>query len=623
MNEEHELNSRLDDLKEVVARFPAEPGVYVMKDVSGEVIYVGKAKNLRARVRSYFSGGDGRYQIEFLMARVFSIDVTLTESDDQAYIFERQLINKYKPRYNIRLKDDKSYLSIRLNPDEPWPRLQLVRRVVDDGAKYFGPYRFAHEARSLLDVVNKTIPIRSCSDTVFLNRQRPCLEYQIKRCAGPCCLEIDRDEYGEWVQQAIRVLEGDVKPLSQELEAKMEQAAEDLRFEDAAIYRDRIELLNNMAEGQQLVSGDTEHRDIVAFYRVERLAAICILLVRYGRIADSELFTFDAVEVSDQELLESVLDQYYRQGREIPDEIVMPTGLESSSFLPDLLKKKKGKKVPLIVPRQGLKYRLLKLGEVNAKQQYISTFDSELRHIEIARTLSRILELDQVPRRIECLDISNFQGSDIVGAIVCFFDGEPDKSAYRKFKISAQGKPDDFGAVREVVLRRLERGFREDTLPDLLIIDGGQGQLSAALSARDELGIALDIVALAKMRSIRGTETKKPERFFLENSSEPVLLDPDHDVTKFVARVRDEVHRFVITFHRSKRHHRVLSSVLDHIPGIGPERRRRLLKTFGSVENIKKHSVEELARAGRMPRPLAEKLLRILKEEASASVVSK
>ena len=590
-----------------------------MKDEKGDVIYVGKAKDLKARTSNYFTkGGDGRAQVQFLIKRVREIENIVTDSEEQAFILERDLITKYKPRYNIRLKDDKAYLSVRIDENSPWPRLELVRRVEHDGAKYFGPYTYSYELRTILEVIKRVVPLRTCTDTVFYNRQRPCLEYQIKRCAGPCCLEVDREQYQEWVSQAISILNGKTETLEKELETLMQQASEELRFEDAALYRDRIEALQNAKKNQRLVSSGTEDRDVFALYREERLAALSILQVRNGRVSHNKNFSFSEVEVSDEEIVESVIEQYYQEGRDIPEELILPFELENEGFLKALLKERRGRVVSLSVPQRGLKARLRGLAEVNAKQHFLTTFNTEDRYIEIATALSKKIGLSQIPRRIECIDISNFQGSDIVGAVVVFYDGSPDKSRYKRYRISQQEKPDDFASIYEVVFRRLKRCMQENEFPDLIIIDGGPGQLSMALKARDELKLGLDIVSLAKIRteqkSTSSTPEKKPERIYTEGNSEAIKLDAASELTHFIQRVRDEAHRFVISYHRSSRKKRVFSSKLDGISGVGPERKRRLLNHFGSVKKIAAASPEEVAKVGRMSKLLAMKILDSLRE---------
>lgn len=604
-----------------IERFPRMPGVYLMKDGTGQVIYVGKAKDLRARVRSYFFGGDGRSQIEFLLKRVEQIDQIVTDSENQAFVLERDLINKYKPRYNIRLKDDKAFLNIRVDENAPWPRLELVRRVEQDGARYFGPYSFSYELRTVLDIINRAIPLRTCTDTVFYNRQRPCLEYEIKRCAGPCSLPVDKAQYQTWVEEAIAILEGNTQKVAKDLERQMTRASAELRYEDAATLRDRLDTLKTFSKGQAFNSSGAEDRDVFSLYREGSLAVLSVLVVRLGRISDSLNFSFSNVQVSDGEVLESALTQFYEGGREIPPEIIVPLTFENLSLVRNVLKEKRGSALDFIVPERGIKARLLKLALLNAKQQFVTSFDKEARYTAISKQIAQLANLKQLPRRIECVDISNFQGSDIVGAVVSFFDGEPDKSRYRKYRLKHSGKPDDFATINEVVSRHIRRALEEHLIPDLLIIDGGLGQLGAAISAREELSAVVDIFALAKMRTEAGVRKKEiekiPERIFVEGAREALMLDPTKELTHFIQRIRDEAHRFVITFHRSTRAKRVFRSVLDEIPGVGPERRGRLLRAYGSVSNMAKVSAEELARTGRMPKRLAEKVLGIINQRGS------
>ncbi len=613
-----EQDQVLAELKEEVAKFPTKPGVYIMKDRKGEVIYVGKAKNLRARVKNYFGTGDNRYQLDFLRKRVATIEKILTDSEENAFVLERDLIGKHKPRYNIRLKDDKAYLNVRIDRNDPWPRIELTRRVQEDGAEYFGPYTYSYELRTVLDVIKKVVPLRTCTNTVFYNRQRPCLEYQIKRCAGPCCLEVDPDQYQDWVDQAIKILQGKTAPLVEHLTEKMETASEELRFEDAASFRDKIDLLESFGKGLQFVSTGGEDRDVFALERQERLVAISVLQVRRGRICDSVNFHFAELEFSSEEVLLEAMEQFYDRGREIPDEILLPFEVQDLDFLQKRLKERAGRKVDFLVPQRGIRMRLVKLAELNAKEHFRSTFNSEQRYQELASKLARTVKMSQVPRKIECVDISHFQGSDKVGALVCFVDGKPEKQGYRKYKLSDQGKNDDFASIYEVVSRRLKRGLEEDDLPDLLIIDGGKGQLDAALRASDDVHVAVDIVGLAKMRvqdGLNPTEVEKsPERFFLPGIEEAIPLAAGDELTHFAQKIRDEVHRFVITFHRSSRAKSSQRSVLDGISGVGPQRKERILRNFGSVANLKNYSVDEIMRRAKVPRGIVEKILEAIAE---------
>ena len=610
---------RLESLRRQVSQVATMPGVYLMRDEHHEVIYVGKAKDLKARVRTYFTGGDGRYQIEYLLSRVVSFETIVTQTEEQAFLLERDLITKYKPRYNIRLKDDRAYLSLRVDENAEWPRIELVRKRIDDGARYFGPYAFSSELRNLLEVIKKVVPLRSCADTVLYNRQRPCLEYQIRRCAAPCCLKIAHDEYRGLVKQAIGILEGKTAATIKELSDKMEAASEELRFEEAAAWRDRVDVVKAYQAGYSLVSFRDEDRDVFGLVREGNVAVLCVILVRGGRLAETKTFTLEDVGVADEELLESGIQQFYEGQREIPPEILVPKELENASMLEAGLTAKRGAKVTLHSPQRGSKARLIAIAELNARHAFAGSYSQDAGWTGIAQALSGLAGLTQLPRRVECVDISNFQGSDIVGAVVVFFDGVPDKGLYRKYNISQQGKPDDFAAIYEVVYRRLKRGMEEGSLPDLLVIDGGAAQLQKAVEAREDLKLSVDIISLAKMRTESDVEakdvTRKPERVYLPGAAESIGLDEGAVVTRFLSRLRDEVHRFVITFHRQKRSRRVFQSVMDTVAGVSPEHRNRLIRYFKSVDSIAKADPSEVARAGRMPLSLAKKLVDVLRKE--------
>lgn len=612
------VEPNLDHLRTLVASFPHLPGVYLMKSDAGTVLYVGKAIDLRARVGSYLNGSDTRFQISFLLELVHVIDKIVCENERQAFLLERDLIAKFKPKFNIRLKDDKAFLSVRLDRGARWPKLELVRRHSNDGADYYGPYAFSYELRRVLEVIKKVVPLRTCTDTVLYNRQRPCLEYQIKRCAGPCCLPVSEEDYQGWVRQAGMILDGKVKPILEDLGRRMQEASEELRFEAAAAIRDRIDVLQQFAEGQRVMFARGENTDAFAIHREGDIAALTVLRVRHGRIADTKNFALTDVVVSDEEILRASIGQFYEAVPEVPQEIIVSQEVAELDEVLEALSQTLDEKIAWSVPQRGAKMRLLKLAELNARQYFISKFSRDSRYSAVAKQLALLLHLTQMPRRIETVDISNLQGSDIVGAIAVFFDGEPLKKEYRRYKISQQGKPDDFASIYEVVHRRLTRGMETGELPDLLIVDGGLGQLSMACKARDELGIQLDIVALAKMRSEEGRKTKgfaiKEERIHVEWQQEAVPLEPSAAITLMLQRMRDEVHNLVIKFHRDKRGQRALESVLDTVPGVGLERRKRLLKAFGGLQHIAAAAPEEVAKAGRMSILIAEKVIAIAKK---------
>jgi excinuclease ABC subunit C len=618
---ELDKKAKKQSLRELVDTFPPLPGVYQMKDKKGFIIYIGKAKSLSSRVKTYLSGGDGRPQLGALMDRVVSIETIVCATEAQAAILERDLIVRHQPRYNIRLKDDKSFLHIRVDRTHQWPRIELVRRPVDDGAEYFGPYNFSHEIRRVYEVIRHVFPLRTCSDSVLTNRSRPCLEFQIKRCVAPCVLSVDRDQYFRWVQDAIAVLKGRTGTILEDLAEREELAVKELRFEEAAMIRDRRDALTKFSKGEQVEFHRGDHRDVWAIYREGSNVCVNMLAIRHGRINDNSSFILDDVQVSDESVLEEALCQFYDEGREIPDEIIVPFTLENESMVADLIRSRRGKISQIISPKQGSKARLLGLSDLNAKQFFSSAVKGEYRYLQAARKLAEIMRLSHVPRRIECVDISNLQGTDVVGGLSVFFDGVPLRREYRRYLISQQDKQDDFASIFEVVTRRLQRGMESGELPDLLVIDGGAGQLAMALRARDNLRVQLDIISIAKVRQERSigeiVGRKKPERLFAPWADESIPLDDHDEVTHLLASLRDEAHRHVITFHRNRRARRLGRSVLDSIPGVGPERRLRLMKEFGSIARMRNATTEEIARVGRMPQQVAWALRRAIHRDSS------
>ncbi len=614
--------SENSELRERIRALPTLPGVYLMKSAEGDILYVGKAINLRSRVSSYFgSSDDGRYHLPYLVEKVASVDTVVTEGERQALVLENDLIKKYKPRYNIRLKDDKAHLIVRIDMSHQWPRLELVRRVDDDGATYIGPFAFGYELRTMLEVIKRSIPLRTCSNNVIYNRVRPCLEYQIKRCSGPCCLEVDPEEYRAWLDQAISVLKGKTDAVIKEVAFDLEKASEELRFEDAARHRDRIDILKRVRDEKSEVRFGEGMMDAVGIYREGNNVEISVLRVRLGRLFDSKTFGFSDTELPTEEIVSSMLSQFYASGAEIPPTILLPCELEDRFAREELYSELRGGSVEVRVPQRGVKARLLSLAEDNAKENFEARFSSLDKTDRVLEALKVELELEQVPRVIECVDISHFQGGETVGSLVCFRDMKPQKSAYRAYNLTQEGKPDDFASMREVVGRRISRGIEENTLPDLLVIDGGAGQLSQAISVRKELGSSLPVmIGLAKKRTgavpyravISGSKAaavKKPERIYREGSSVPILLSERSEALHLLERIRNEAHRFAITTHRKKRSKRVFRSVLDEIPGVGKVRRLSMLKEFRTVDAIRNADAEDLSNRCRMPLSLAERII--------------
>ena len=608
--------------EERLKQLPSAPGVYLMKDSSGKVIYVGKAKSLRSRVRSYFSGSDTRLSIPYLLERIRSIDTLVTENERQAIILEQDLIKKYKPRYNVRLKDDKAPFVVRIDFNGEWPRVELVRKIADDGAKYIGPFAYSYELRSLLDVIRNTIPLRTCSDAVLRNRVRPCLEYQIKRCAGPCCLDVDPAQYQDWLNQAVQILEGRDKQVAAELEAQMERASRELRFEDAAEIRDRLEVLQNVGDDEHVVRFKGGSRDAFGLMRDGSQAEVSILAVRRGKLFESRTYGFSEVEEDDQELIGSVMLQYYAGTGDLPDEVFVPFELDDAAAREEVLSEQRGKKTFIKVPQRGSGRRLLSLAGESAQQNFKARFLGAGAKEKPLSALHKALQLDEVPRTIACVDISHFQGGETVASVVFFKDGVSDKEHYRRFRLPELDKPDDFEAMRQIVKRYLSRAAEENELPDLMIIDGGIGQLNQALDIRSELSLDRPaMVGLAKKRGIQSgyrdalLPAPKPERVFIPGAQTPIVLKPGSSELHLVERIRDEAHRFAITFHRERRNRRTFTSELDKVPGIGEKRRLALLREFGSVQAIRESSAQDLIERCGIPQKLAERILLALNQE--------
>ena len=618
----------IDQPSQKFKNFPELPGVYIMRDATAEIIYVGKAIRLKSRVMSYFQGRDDRLQIESLLERVTDIEFIVTKDERQALVLEADLIRKNQPRFNVRLRDDKSPLLIKIDLDVDWPRVQLVRQKLNDGAKYFGPFPFSYEARTLMDILERTIPLRTCSDKVMKNRVRPCLQYQIQRCSAPCCLSVDKEEYSDWVDQAISILKGDVDKVAANLVKSIDIASGELRFEDAALLRDRLNVLKKInSEVTNVMYGD-QSIDAFGIYREGNLVEVSILRTEFGRLADSFSFGFEDVSIDNSAILASVISQFYNSVSPIiPTEIVVAEALEDEDLiqieLTDIIKKK----VDFYYPQKGIKKKLLDLANTNAKESFEARFSGKSKLDRILKSLKDTFKLEQYPRVIECIDISHIQGKATVGAVVCFRDGKPDPTRYRYFHLSQEGKPDDFASMNEVVRRHLTRTNEEATTSDLIIIDGGPPQLMQALKVRKELGVLHPaLISLAKKRvplkmlrqskNPRGdNKLKKPERVYVEDNPIPVILDPNNEVLKLLERIRDETHRSAITFHRKTRSKLQFKSPLDSIKGLGPKKKILLLKIFGSIENLKKAKVEEMIEKGKITRKLADLIKNTLNDK--------
>ena len=585
-----------DTLRLKLEALPTGPGVYRMKDEAGKILYVGKAKSLRNRVRSYFqeSGVAERgARIEALVARVADVDCIVTETEGEALILEASQIKAHHPRYNINLKDDKKYPFIRIT-DEAYPRIFWTRDLVRDGSRYLGPYSNARHMRTMLDVMHKVFPVRSCRYDLPDPKVKLCMEYQIRRCEGPCEDLVGREQYRGTVSQATRFLRGDKTSVIRELKARMEEAAARQRFEQAARHRDQIRALELYQSRQKVVLEEKIDRDVVGLARHDDEACCAVLEIREGRLVDEKHhFLSGVMEAADGEVLSAFLRQFYLHTDFIPRQIHVSHELEDAGPISAWLTGKgDGRRVEVAAYQRGLKARTQDMADSNAahlmEERRLKREARRDRVPQSVQALQRDLTLDRLPRRIEGVDISTFQGSDSVGSVVVMVDGKPRRSEYRHFRIrGGEGRPDDFAAIREVVERRF-RGLSErgEPYPDLLMIDGGKGQLSSAIEALEARGVdGLAVVGLAK----------RLEELFLPGQMDPVVLPRTSASLRMLQVLRDEAHRFAVSYHRKLRARRTLGSGLDGVPGIGPSRRQALLQAFGSVRRLREADVGEIA----------------------------
>ncbi len=585
-------------VEEKLKLLPESPGVYIMKDAKGTIIYVGKAIVLKNRVRQYFQKNKNHApKVLAMVARIADFEIIMTNSEVEALILECNLIKKHRPHYNISLKDDKSYPYVKVTLQEEYPRVLITRRVVQDGARYFGPYTNATAVHESLKLLRRLFPLRTCKRM----GKYPCLEYHIKRCLAPCANHVEKSVYDDMIRSVCLFLEGRTETVEHELDNQMKNAAEQFQFELAARLRDQLFSVRKIKEKQNIVTGSGD-QDAMGMARSALGACVQVFFVRGGKMIGRENFLLQgSEEETDEELLSAFLEQYYHRATFVPREILLPMQVPSSGLLEDWLSQKKGSHVQLLVPQRGTKHDLVKMAGGNA-QKYLADEAAKLKHatektVGAVEELGRYLGLKKMPNRMECFDISHTQGSETVASMVVFEGGLPKKSDYRRFKIrSAEGKPDDFKSMREVTERRYGK-LEEEELPDLIVIDGGMGQLSSALSIIRGAGHKnVAVVGLAKQY----------ELIFVEGSSQPIELPRNSQALYLIQRIRDEAHRFAITYHRKLRGKRNLVSVLDHIVGIGPRRRKALWNHFGNLAKIKEASVEELAMVDGMNRPSAE-----------------
>ncbi len=609
-------------LQEKLDNLTKQPGVYLLKDLHGKVLYVGKAKNLRNRVRSYFQ--DSRIfdpKTTVMIQKVQDFDFIVVDNEVEALMLESNLVKQHKPRYNINLRDDKSYPYIRVT-NEPVPRVFVTRKIVKDGSRYFGPYTDVKHLRYIMQSVRKIFPIRSCKyylddDVIAKHKIKICLDYHIQRCQGPCEGLVSMNEYQEMIWQVEKFLKGKTKDLLQEMQMKMEQNAKDLNFEGAARLRDQIHMIENYHyKSPKVIIVDDIDRDVVAFATEGDDACTVVFKIRDGKVVGRQHFYLQGVaEKPNKDILAQFLQQYYLESNYYPDQIFLPELPTDSDLIQSWLTKQAEHKIELHVPQIGEKKKLITLGQKNAKFLLDELMLQKVKrkdHIAYnVKVLQKHLNLPKLPKRIEAFDISNIQGKDAVASMVYFENGKPRKSEYRHFKIRQKTTPDDFAMMREVVYRRYKRLMNENkSLPDLILIDGGKGQLSSATQVLQELGIKNQpIVGLAK----------RLEEIYVPGFSEPQNIPKSSEGLKLLQQIRDESHRFAITYHRQLRKKRTLKSPLDDIPGIGPKRKDQLLRVFGSLKKISEAGVDEIVERSGLPKGVAQNIVEALKKLSNSS----
>jgi excinuclease ABC subunit C len=600
-----------------VAAFPHLPGVYIFKDSGGGVLYVGKARDLRKRISNYFRAGDAvGVKTRIMLGKAAELDYQITPTEKEALLLEASLIKKHRPRYNVVLRDDKNYPAIRIDPREPYPRLDIVRRFHKDGALYFGPYSSAHAVRETLKYLHQIFPLRLCKGKKLLPRERPCLNYPMGQCLGACAGKISEPDYRKMVEEVILFLEGKTDVLQQQLRKRMEDASDALEFEKAAFYRDRLRNVAATLEKQHVVSDRFLDQDVLGIHQEEDRTELVVLFIRQGVHSGQRAYDLKEAQGEPGELISAFIQQYYYEGNPIPDEILVPIPLESETILSDWLSETRGKRVRIWAVKRGERKHLLEMAQSNARERFISRKRSQRRDTALLESLQRLLKLPGVPDRIACVDISNLQGQHAVGAVVVFEKGHPHKDSYRRYRIRLKSEPDDPAMMAEVV-ERLLTGDRElaESL-DLLMLDGGKGQLNRILHLMGELQnpeSRIPLISLAKERDSDIGEKGKGlyEKIYLPGRKNPLFLHRFPDILHLLQRVRDEAHRFAISHYQSIHRTALLTSALDSIPGIGPKRRQMLLQHFGSMEDLQESTLDELESAG-LPRPAAENVIRVL-----------
>lgn len=604
------MNRQLD-------RIPTQPGVYLFKDRHGKIIYVGKARHLKKRVRSYFQAGrphDPKTRV--LIARVAALDTIITHTEQEALILESNLIKRHRPRYNVVLKDDKRYPSLRLDLTQDFPKLKIVRKIRNDGALYFGPFASSGAVRQTLKFIYKTFKLRRCRNQTFHNRTRPCLNYQMGLCLGPCSMAVDPAVYRAVVDEVVAFLRGRTPALIGKIKAQMKSAADNQEFERAAGLRDKMFALEKTLEKQVSVTSDFKDRDVVAMVGEDDLTAVALLRVRGGFLLGSRQFDFEWAIGSDELKMSLFLRQFYAEQQEIPPQILVNHLPDDLQMIVSGLSRQRGAKVSIGMPRRGEKSTLLKMAVQNAQKALQECSDRRHGNVELLRRLQKRLGMLQSPQRIECFDNSNLAGTDPVSAMVVFEQGAPSPSGYRHYRLKTGVAGDDYAYMFEVLHRRLGKGPASYPLPDLLLVDGGKGQLNVAMSVLEALGLK-DRFAVAGIAKKNEAQGEKTDKIFLPGRANPLQFGKDADLLLFLQRVRDEAHRSAVGYQRKTRGKQSLASSLDDLPGVGPKRKTSLLRHFGSMDKIRMATVEELSKVPGISTAIARSIHGALSHDAS------
>lgn len=600
------MSAKLDTL---VKNLPASPGVYLMRDTRGSILYVGKAANLHNRVRSYFVGNNMSLmpKTQQLVAHIHDLDFFITNSEQEALILECNLIKRYRPRYNVRLKDDKAFPYLKIDPREDWPRLQITRRLEDDKARYFGPFASSWSVRQTVKVLKGIFRFRSCNRELDGHNTKPCLEYHIHNCIGPCTGTVSRAEYADIIKQVVLFLEGKQTKIVRQLDERMKRAAAALDFERAAWIRDQVQAINSVIEGQRIAARVRGEQDVIAFVTERDLAYVQVFFVRGGKLIGRESFVLQgATSEEPAGIMTSFVKQFYGSAAHIPPLLVLQHPVEERQVIEEWLGSKRGSRVRLLAPARGNKKQLLDIVVDNARHGLAQLkLKQQLSPEAGMAEIKERLDLPRLPERIECHDISNIQGAQAVGSMAVFENGKARPAHYRRFRIRTVAGADDYAMLREMLRRRFRHFGERDKpdawsiVPDLVLIDGGKGQLNAARLAMQETGAGdIPLASLAK----------ENEEIFLPGQAESLKLPPSSPGLQLLQRVRDEAHRFAVGYHRSVRSRESLASAMDKIPGIGPKRKRALLRQFGSVRRIREASPAELAKVKGITPELAQKI---------------